>query len=69
MSEPLDLDIARGSSTKSSNHLSFAGSPLGHGQGRSRETLASNTELQNTLRQAIVASGPVRPGRRTEADA
>ena len=69
MSELLDLGIARGLLDKSGNHLSFAGSPLGNGRERSREALASNTELQNTLRQAIVASGPVRPGRRVEAEA
>jgi recombination protein RecA len=69
MSELLDLGIARGLIDKSGNHLSFAGSPLGNGRERSRETLAQNAELQNTLRQAIVASGPVRPGRRVEAEA
>jgi hypothetical protein len=62
----LDLGIARGLIDKSGSHLSFAGSPLGNGRERSRETLAQSTELQNTLRQAIVASGPVRPGRRVE---
>ena len=69
MSELLDLGIARGLIDKSGNHLSFAGSPLGNGRERSRETLAQSTELQNTLRQAIVAAGPVRPGRRAEAEA
>src|ERR1700689_637385 len=68
-SELLDLGIARGLVDKSGNHLSFAGSPLGNGRERSRETLASSLELQTTLRQAIVASGPVRPGRRVEAEA
>src|SRR5579859_4192586 len=69
MSELLDLGIARGLVDKSGNHLSFAGSPLGNGRERSRETLTQSPELQNTLRQAIVASGPVRPGRRAEAEA
>ena len=55
------------SSTRAGNHLSFAGTPLGNGRERSRDTLAENAELQNTLRQAILAAGPVRPGRRTEA--
>jgi hypothetical protein len=54
---------------KAGNHLSFAGSPLGNGRERSRETLSASDELQSTLRQAIVASGPVRPGRRVEAEA
>ena len=68
MSELLDLGLLRGLVDKSGNHLSFAGSPLGNGRERSRETLAGNVELQSTLRQAIIAAGPVRPGRRTEAD-
>jgi recombination protein RecA len=69
LSELLDLGIARGLIDKSGNHLSFAGSPLGNGRERSRESLAQSVELQNTLRQAILASGPVRPGRRVEAEA
>ena len=69
MSELLDLGIARGLVDKAGNHLSFAGSPLGNGRERSRDTLAASVELQNTLRQAIIASGPVRPGRRVEAEA
>ncbi len=69
MSELLDLGIARGLVDKSGNHLSFAGSPLGNGRERSRDSLAQSVELQNTLRQAILASGPVRPGRRVEAEA
>ena len=69
MSELLDLGIARGLVDRSGNHLSFAGSPLGNGRERSRETLAQNQELQGTLRQAIIAVGPTRPGRRTEAEA
>jgi len=68
-SELIDLGLARGLVDKSGNHLSFAGSPLGNGRERSRETVGANTELQNTLRQAIVASGPVKPGRRAEAEA
>jgi recombination protein RecA len=69
LTELLDLGIARGLIDKSGNHLSFAGSPLGNGRERSREALAQSNELQNTLRQAIMASGPVRPGRRVEAEA
>ena len=34
---------------------------------KSREALAQSPELQSTLRQAIWASGPVRPGRREAA--
>ncbi len=66
-SELLDLGLARGLVDKAGNHLSFAGSPLGNGRERARDTLAASGELQNALRQAVVASGPVRPGRRTEA--
>ena len=69
MSELIDLGLSRGLVDKSGNHLSFAGSPLGNGRERSRESLSTNTELQSTLRQAIIASGPVRPGRRSDADA
>jgi recombination protein RecA len=69
MSELLDLGIARGLIDKSGNHLSFAGTQLGNGRERSRDTLAGSLELQSTLRQAIVAAGPVRPGRRAEAEA
>jgi recombination protein RecA len=69
LSELIDLGISRGLVDKSGNHLSFAGAPLGNGREKSRETLAGNLELQSTLRQAIIAAGPVRPGRRTEAEA
>ena len=69
VAELLDLGILRGLVDKSGNHLSFAGSPLGNGRERSRDTLAASPELQNTLRQAIAASGPVRPGRHSAPDA
>jgi recombination protein RecA len=67
--EMLDLGVARGLVDRSGNHMSFAGSALGNGRERSRESLAASVELQTTLEQAIVASGPVRPGRRVEAEA
>lgn len=69
LSELIDLGLARGLIDKNGNHLAFAGTTLGNGRERSRDTVASNPELQTTLRQAILASGPVRPGRRAEADA
>ena len=69
LSELIDLGLARGLIEKNGNHLSFAGTTLGNGRERSRETIAGSPELQTTLRQAILASGPVRPGRRAEADA
>jgi recombination protein RecA len=69
VTELIDLGTARGLIDKAGNHMSFAGSPLGNGRERARDTLAGSLELQSTLRQAIVASGPVRPGRRVEAEA
>ena len=69
LSELIDLGLARGLIEKNGNHLSFAGTTLGNGRERSREAIAQSAELQTTLRQAILASGPVRPGRRAEADA
>lgn len=69
VTELLDLGLHRGLIDKAGNHLSFAGSPLGNGRERSREALDGSVELQSTLRQAILASGPVRPGRRIEAEA
>jgi recombination protein RecA len=70
MTELLDLGVARGLVDKSGAHLSFAGAPLGNGRERAREGLAASTDLQSTLRQAIIAAGAVRPGRhRAEADA
>jgi recombination protein RecA len=69
LTELLDLGVARGLVDKAGSHLSFAGSPLGNGRERSRDVLGASSELQSTLRQAIFASGPVRPGRRVEADA
>jgi recombination protein RecA len=69
VTELIDLGVSRGLIEKAGNHLSFGGSPLGNGRERSRDALSASVELQNTLRQAILATGPVRPGRRVEADA
>ena len=70
MSEILDLGISRGLIDKSGSHLHFAGAALGNGRERARETLTQSEDLQRTLRQAILASGPVKPGRRSaEGDA
>ena len=69
LTELVDLGLARGLVEKNGNHLSFAGTTLGNGRERSREAIAANQELQTTLRQAILASGPVRPGRRGDAAA
>jgi recombination protein RecA len=67
LAELIDLGLARGLVEKSGNHLSFAGTQLGNGREKSRDALAQSTELQSTMRQAIFASGPVRPGRRDAA--
>ncbi|HEY2367783.1 MAG TPA: recombinase RecA [Polyangiaceae bacterium] len=69
LGELLDLGIARGLVDKNGNHHTFAGTAMGNGRERSRETLSSSPEMQLQLRQAIVAAGPVKPGRRTEGDA
>jgi recombination protein RecA len=69
ITELVDLGVARGLIEKAGNHLTFAGSPLGNGRERSRETLAASLELQRTLRQAVAAAGSVRTGRRMDADA
>ena len=68
-SELIDLGLSRGLIDKTGNHLAFAGSQLGNGRERSRDALVENLELSNTMRQTILASGPVRPGRRGEATA
>ena len=65
--ELIDLGVSRGLVEKSGNHHSFAGTALGNGKERSRETLAGDEETSRTLRQAILASGPVKPGRRLES--
>ena len=67
LAELIDLGLARGLLEKSGNHLSFAGTTLGNGREKSRDALAQSPELQSTLRQAIHASGPIRPGRREAA--
>ena len=67
LAELIDLGLARGLLEKSGNHLSFAGTTLGNGREKSRDALAQSPELQSTLRQAIYASGPIRPGRREAA--
>ena len=64
-SELIDLGLLRGIVDKSGNHLSYDGTALGNGRERSRETLNESEALQSTLREAIMASGPIKPGRRT----
>ena len=69
LGELLDLGISRGLIDKNGNHMSFAGTALGNGRERSREALRESGDLQNTLRQAIFATGPTKPGRRKDAEA
>jgi recombination protein RecA len=69
LTELLDLGLARELLDKSGSHLSFAGKALGNGRERARETLRDDEELRATLRQAILAAGAARPGRRAEAEA
>jgi recombination protein RecA len=69
LGELLDLGVARGLIDKSGSHLSFAGDALGNGRERSREALRESLELQSTLKQAIFAAGPIKPGRHKGAEA
>jgi recombination protein RecA len=69
VAELLDVGVARGLVDKTGNHLAFAGTPLGNGRERSRETLAASPELASTLKQAILASAPARAGRRADGEA
>src|SRR5271166_1969431 len=66
VSELIDIGLTRGLLDKNGNHIAFAGASLGNGRERSREALGQSPELQATLRQAVIASGPVRPARRAE---
>ncbi|WP_394840461.1 recombinase RecA [Pendulispora rubella] len=65
MAELIDLGLLRGLLDKNGNHLSYDGTTLGNGRERSREALNESDNLQSTLREAIMAAGPVKPGRRT----
>ncbi|MGZ3448647.1 MAG: recombinase RecA [Polyangiales bacterium] len=67
-SELLDLGLARGLVEKSGAHFSYNGQQLGHGRERAREALLQDPKAMAALREAILASGPVRPGR-ADADA
>ncbi|MBK7401524.1 MAG: recombinase RecA [Myxococcales bacterium] len=62
-SELLDLGVARGLVDKAGAHLSFKGEQLGHGRERARETLLAQADTLAALREAVLAAGPVRPGR------
>jgi recombination protein RecA len=67
--ELIDLGVTRGLIDKNGNHMSFTGTTLGNGRERSREAIAANPQLFSTLRQAIIATGPMKPGRRPDAQA
>jgi recombination protein RecA len=69
ISELMDLGVARGVMEKSGSYYTFDGSALGNGRERSREALAGSLEMQEAIRQAIVAEGPVKPGKKREVEA
>ncbi len=62
LSELLDLGVAKELVEKNGNHMYFAGTALGNGRERSRESLAQDAELRLTLEQAIRATLPPRGG-------
>ncbi len=63
LSELLDLGMAAGLVEKSGSHLSFAGTALGNGRERSRESLRENPELCGMIRDAIIAANLPKNGR------
>ncbi|MBP9113625.1 MAG: recombinase RecA [Polyangiaceae bacterium] len=65
--ELVDLGLQRELLSKNGNHISFAGTSLGNGRERTRETLLEDSETRSTLERAVLASGPVKPGRRKES--
>ncbi len=67
--ELIDLGVLRGIVDKSGAYLSFAGENLGQGRERARDAVIANPVLLQTLRDAVLAAGPVRPGRREKAEA
>lgn len=58
VSELIDLALDRGLVDKAGSHLSFAGTHLGNGRERARDTLLGNTELRTRLRDALRAATP-----------
>jgi recombination protein RecA len=68
-SELLDLAVARGIVEKSGSYLSFGGENLGQGRERAREAILASATIAQALREAVVASGPLTPGRREKAEA
>ena len=58
VSELIDLALDRGLVDKSGSHLSFAGTHLGNGRERARDTLLGNAELRARLRDALRAAAP-----------
>ena len=64
--EVLDLGVARGLVEKSGAYLSFGSESLGQGRERARETLRDNPATYLALRDAVLSSGPIRPGHRSD---
>lgn len=67
--EVLDLAVVRGIVEKSGAYLSFGSESLGQGRERARETLRDNPATFLALRGAVIASGPIRPGRSEKMEA
>jgi recombination protein RecA len=65
-SELLDLGTLRGVVEKNGSYLSFAGESLGQGKEKAREALLASPATMLALREAVLATGPVKPGRRSE---
>ncbi len=53
---------------KSGAHLSFAGEHIGQGRERAREALLGKPTLATSLRAAVDAAAPARPGAATAMD-
>ncbi|MFI5301598.1 MAG: hypothetical protein ACHREM_26210 [Polyangiales bacterium] len=59
----MDLALTRGVIEKSGSYLSFGDRSLGQGREKSRDALIEDAQLALAVRQAVIALGPVKPGR------
>ncbi len=57
--ELIDQGVEREVIEKSGSHLSFAGTHLGNGRDRARETVNGNAQLQARLRETVRAAGKI----------
>jgi recombination protein RecA len=67
--EVIDLAVARGIVEKNGAYLSFGSESLGQGRERARDTLRDNPATFLALREAVITSGPIRPGRTEKMEA